>query len=696
MKHVLSTFTLGSINVYYLKDAQGQLSFSMCPSSKADQVTINDATKSHALVQAKLMSDGYDKNFSNGISMFHSQTTQGFCYQRQQVDEDDQQISIQTQLTDRLGNRYTHVIEYIKGTDRLIAHTEFENMTAQVQQLALLSSFCLSGLSPFHQQNPTGQLDLLRFRSKWSMEGRLEQRPIETYDLEPSWKPSGLAVEKFGQLGSMPVRRFFPMVGLVDRQVDVTWLVQLAVPASWQIEALRLDDDVILTGGLPDSDYGQWQPTVQPGAKLKTPNAYLTVGTGRLEKVAHQLTEPVQTVAKLPVIFNEWAASWGQPTEQNVLDTVDILKHHAIDSYVIDAGWFANADGNWQTNHGDWQVNPHAFPHGLKPVVTAIHQAGLKAGLWFEFETVGADAVQFKNTRYLAKKYGHPITAGTRRFWDMRCSWVLDYLQQAVVKTLSDNQFDYLKIDYNDNLGVGVDDDSGLGVGLQNLVAGTLTWIKKLKHDHPTVTIENCSSGGHRLTTPFIESTDLSSFSDAHETTSIPIIAANELNLLPASKNLIWVVLHAEASAEQLIYRLASGFLGRICLSGQVMALTTKQWQLVDQALAMYQQCHDLIAQGTPFRFGPSVLSYQRPQGWQVAGFSDCSELDLANHLLVVAHSFEHDQSQQISLPEVGDGWRLVSDFGSDDWQLTQTEKLNLHVGITNFTAHVWLLERSV
>jgi alpha-galactosidase len=39
--------------------------------------------------------------------------------------------------------------------------------------------------------------------------------------------------------------------------------------------------------------------------------------------------------------------------------------------------------------------------------------------------------------------------------------------------------------------------------------------------------IENCASGGHRLEPSFMGLTSMASFSDAHETRDIPVIAAN-------------------------------------------------------------------------------------------------------------------------------------------------------------------------
>ncbi|MEJ0000131.1 MAG: hypothetical protein WDO13_13760 [Verrucomicrobiota bacterium] len=49
---------------------------------------------------------------------------------------------------------------------------------------------------------------------------------------------------------------------------------------------------------------------------------------------------------------------------------------------------------------------------------------------------------------------GRVIQAGVRRFWDFRDPWVIDYLSRAVIDFLRREGFGYLKVDYNDTIGV--------------------------------------------------------------------------------------------------------------------------------------------------------------------------------------------------------------------------------------------------
>ena len=137
--------------------------------------------------------------------------------------------------------------------------------------LDLLSSLNLSGITPFTEGDAAGSLFLHRVRSMWSAEGRLQTESIEEAMLERSWTGHALRLCKFGQLGSMPVRGYFPFAALEDRRAGVTWAVQLACPSSWQMEIRRKDDCLNLMASLPDEDFGRWAKTLQPGERFETP-----------------------------------------------------------------------------------------------------------------------------------------------------------------------------------------------------------------------------------------------------------------------------------------------------------------------------------------------------------------------------------------------------------------------------------------
>ena len=69
-------------------------------------------------------------------------------------------------------------------------------------------------------------------------------------------------------------------------------------------------------------------------------------------------------------------------------------------------------------------------------------------------------------TDHMLKRNGKLIQSGERFFWDMRDPWTRTYLKKRVIDFLIDHQFEYLKIDYNESIGIGCDGSESLGQGL--------------------------------------------------------------------------------------------------------------------------------------------------------------------------------------------------------------------------------------
>lgn len=676
---VLSELACGDMVARYLIDGHQHVEWTVFPAALAESVVAPpDQVNTFSLVQAKRRQDPSDKNFSNGSTSFNSATARSLTFASQLIVPSRAGVHVTTALVDPDGNRYTQELVWQAEEHRLKTWTTFTNGTAAVQTLDGLASVCLAGLSPFHAKQKTGDLDLLRLRSKWAMEGRLEQRPIEEYGLEESWKPSGLGLESFGQNGTMPVRRFFPLVGVQDKDQDCLWLVQLAGKASWRLNAARLDDRLVVFGGLPDRDTGAWFQEVAPGVTIRTPFAYVTCGQGPLLQVSKRLHAPVQA-SDASVVYNEWATTWGEPTTASINRALPLLAAHHIGTYVIDAGWFRKGSTNFDPQIGDWQVDRDAFPEGLKPVVAAIHHRGMKAGIWFEFENVGPDSDRAKDQTVLAKRDGQVVATLKRRFLDMTLPVNRQFLQTRMIDLLKANGFDYLKVDYNDTLGPVIDGKHPGAAALEDQIDATLAVLADVHRQLPGIAVENCSSGGHRLTPAFIEDTEFSSFSDAHDTLAIPIVAANELAVIPPAKNLIWCVLHADEDLETLYYHLIATFLGRICLSGDIRDLSGAQWAAVDAGIAFYQAHAPLIFNGTPYRLGAPVLSYHDPHGVQVVGFYNGPSLAQSSQVVVMVWSMAPGAGTTVELGLPAADWEIVDQYGSR--QLLVDAK---HLKVTN------------
>lgn len=662
----------------YVKDkSSGQMGLVLLPQSTVSQVC-SKKFKVDPLVQLKFIGDAYPGGFAHGHSMRNSGTMDVLSFEELREIEREDGTTVVTVWRSPNSCRIEHHLMGHAGYSALESFTVIRNESEVPVHVEMLSSFSLTGLTPFAEDEAPEALTIHRILSSWSAEGRLISDAIEDLNLEPAWAPFGTRCLRFGQIGSMPVRGFFPAAFITDNRTGVTWGVQIAHPASWQIEIGRSDHALYLSGGLADREFGHWTKTLAPGETFQTPSAYLTVVAGEVDLTAERLTgiqaralRHVPAVEEdLPVLFNEYCTTWGSPSAANLREIADRLKNKGIRYLVIDSGWYKQEGTNWFNSMGDWKVSQNDFPEGLKPTVEHIRHCGMIPGIWFEMEVCGAESAAFHIVDHLLKRDGLPITSGGRRFWDFRDPFVVNYLKEKVIGFIKNHGFGYLKVDYNDNLGIGCDGAESLGEGLRQQMQAVQDFFRLIKQEVPEIVIENCASGGHRLEPSMVALTSMSSFSDAHECEEIPIIAANMHRVILPRQNQIWAVLRKNDSLQRLVYSLSSTMLGRMCLSGDIHELSEEQWNKVDEAIAFYKLVSPIIKEGTTRRFGSSVNSYRHPKGWQ--GIMRLSPD--GSQMMVVIHAFGGDVPGGIRLPLPAFGHYEIAKVFSD-------EKADVEVG---------------
>jgi alpha-galactosidase len=685
MRDYLSVHTLGDTLVRYPIDpVSGQIGLELVPLNLIEKTVAPrtslrgeafidvmpgddpwPARPIDSLVQLKLVGDQYPGAFAQGHTMRNSGSVSAFRFDHQKVENSGELQTILTILKRADGCVLEHRLTWRSGDSAFTIQTDFINGSDKTVALEMLSSFSLSGITPFHEADAPGRLRIHRFRSVWSAEGRHEDLSVEELHLERSWSGAGAFSERFGQLGTMPVRRWFPFLAAEDRSAGVFWGAQLSWAGSWQLEAFRQHDDLCLSGGLADREFGHWMKKIAPGARFAAPPAMVSCVHGDFATLCDRLTamqdRPVNsqpTVEQdLPVIFNEWCTTWGDPSHANLTAIADRLQNTGVRYLVIDAGWYRSEETDWNSGHGDWVPSTSMFPEGLAATAAAIRVRGLIPGLWFEMETVGSGSTAFKLGNHFLMRDGIPVTVRERRFWDLSDPEAVEYLSAKVIDLLDSCGFGYLKVDYNETAGLGCDHPDSQGEGLRRQIEGTYKFFEKIRERLPHLVIENCSSGGHRLEPSMLARTAMSSFSDAHELVEIPLIAANLHQLILPRQNQIWAVMHPTDSVRRLRYSLAATFLGRMCLSGGIERLSPDAWAVAREAIDLYQKAAPVIKYGTSRKFGSISSSWRHPEGWQaLVRISD-------SQALIVVHSFAN-APELLSIPLVPDGWKLTESFG--------------------------------
>ena len=603
--------------------------------------------------ELKFTKDEYAGFYSCGLTMLGSSTMRRFTGRQ----ENESKIILTSEDGLSLITE-TKKSPYSEGGVYEI-HTTFENKSSKVVTLEMMTSFLF----------PNIKADKVhKILSFWSAEGRVLSEDLCDLNMEHSWNNLAFRVEKFGNVGSMPVRKYFPFVALEDSTNHNFFAVQLYSPSSWQIElVVRGSEGVTLAGGIADHDFGQWTKSINPGESFTAPKALAATGDSledvcdKLVKAQHPAISPVDN--QMGITFNEYCTTWGNPTSENLKKLADKIAGKGIQYLVMDSGWYSDC-GNWWEYRGDWRVNKKRFPNGLKELTDYVRAKGMIPGIWFEFEVVAPKSGLFDDPEameHFIKKDGVPLTIGGARFWDMEDSYVQNYLKENVIDRLKNDGFGYIKIDYNDTMGIGCDGAEAAGENLRKKVLATQDFFKTLKKEIPELVIENCSSGGHRLEPSFMELASQASFSDAHEIPSLPIIAANLHRVIRPEQSQIWAVMRAKDSDSRIYYSLCATFLGRMGLSGDVYDLTDHQWSLIDSAIDFYKKAAPIIKDGKTIFNKNETHSYNKPQGSQLV------IRELGNKKLLVFHRFENSCPLELFIKKYDidlSGYKVEAEYG--------------------------------
>jgi len=626
--------------------------------------------KPDPLVHTKLVGDTYSAGYLHGTSLKFAPALTELHFDAPQLSRSGDRSTVVTRLTHANGWHLEHQLYWFDDEDAIHVRSSFINGTDAVVKLEDLTSFSLGGVTPFDAVDAPDQVFLHRFRTSWAQEARHECRSLEDLHLETAWGGDCFVNERFGSNGSMPTKNFFPFVALEDRKAGVFWGAQLAWAGSWQMEVTRRDDWVSISGGQADREQGHWVKSLQPGERLDTPEAVLATVQGDLDDLCHALTRAQDRALRhvpkveesLPIAFNDWCAAWGNTSHDFIAKVLARLKGLPFTYVTVDAGWFNATSGDLNAVHGDWVVAPHRYPQGIKAMADMVRQAGFIPGLWFEVENCGFNSAMFQQVAHLLKRDGVPLTSSGRRFLDLNDPWVVDYLQKRVIDLLDDAGFGYLKIDYNESLGIGVDHPDSLGEGLRQNVHGWYNFLARLKAQIPHLVVENCSSGGHRLEPSLMARCEMASFSDAHETTNIPILAAQLQRLILPRQSQIWAVLHAQDSIDRLVYSLSATFYGRMCISGNVFELSDAQMDWMHRSMAFYQKAAPTLKYGRSVVRDSGISNRRHSTGWQYVS----RVRDDGAQALVTAHVFNITSPQTLTVDLPAGTWTIADSYHTD------------------------------
>jgi alpha-galactosidase len=353
--NIISHYFFGDMCIIFYKN-KSTVSLMIVPKMKFDTIRQSKLEQGDSLLQLYLTGDEFTYGYSQGISMRNSPALSKFSLVRQECNAYKNGYRIVSIFERDDHQKATHFLTW-SGGKYLSSQVDYFNGSSRDIELQMISSFSLTGITPFVDGEAPGSLQLHRMRSYWSEEGRLLSEDFEELGLAASWASHNVKSERYGQAGTMPVRKYFPFGAIEDKTEHVIWAAQIAWAGSWQMEIYRRGNAVSMSGGLADMETGHFKKILRPGESIQTPEAYLTVAEGGVDLVCARLLEAQkdnldvpEIEQELPVMYNEYCDTWGDPTQEKVEKQLTAAKSLGLKYFVIDAGWYAS--DRWDSSIG--------------------------------------------------------------------------------------------------------------------------------------------------------------------------------------------------------------------------------------------------------------------------------------------------------------------------------------------------------
>jgi alpha-galactosidase len=322
-----------------------------------------------------------------------------------------------------------------------------------------------------------------------------------------------------------------------------------------------------------------WHIVLLPGDSFTTVPVTMAVSDQGLDGAVCGLTAARRAFRRhhrdhevLPVVFNDYMNTLhGDPSTAKLLPLIDAAARAGAEYFVIDAGWYADAEEDWWTTVGVWRPSRTRFPNGIAEVLDRIRDHGMVPGLWLEPEVVGVHSLVANELPDAAffQRDGRRIAEHGRYQLDLRHPAVVKHLDEVVDFAVNDLGAGYLKLDYNIFIAPGTDaGGTSAGAGLLEANRALLDWLDAVLDSHPGLVLENCSSGGMRADYAMLSRLQLQSTSDQQDFLRYPAIAAAAPAAMTPEQAANWAYPQPEFTDDEIAFTLCTGLLGRLYLSG--------------------------------------------------------------------------------------------------------------------------------
>lgn len=588
-----------------------------CGSFAMSEVKLNSPQAS-GFVEVQLA--GAHKDSHMGIKMGISSEGSLLKYVSHQLTEHRLEI---VQRSERVETK--SVFLSYPDTKTIRTFTEVKNISKSELLLEEVSAF--KGMSLGHIKDSK---DIFLYKFYQGHHTECQPRKLSLFDLGLI-RYSGCGSKRVSSynVGSWSTKEELPQ-GIIEHNNNFT-MFEIESNHSWYYE---ISDDntssyLYLSGA--NSSIGNWIKKLEPNEVYQTISVAVSFSDslngvlGEITKYRRHIKGNCEVDKHMPTIFNEYMhLSWDSPEEEKTKLYVPVIADLGIEYYVIDCGWHNEEPGSEIYPYvGQWKESKTRFPNGIKATTDYIRSLGMKAGLWIEPEIIGnkcQEMLDYYDEDCFIRRGGKKVCTMGRYFLDFRSQKVVDYMTESIRRMVEDYGADYIKLDYNEDMGVGTEVDSdSYGEGLEQCAEAYLRWIDNIRQRFPQVLFETCASGGHRMDYETLSHFSIVSTSDQTNYKFYPYIAGNVLSAVLPEQAAVWsypVDSYGEPNAafspdsqwvservseEQVIMNMINSFLGRMHLASHLELLDDEKRALVNEGIDCFNKLSQVKEKALPF-----------------------------------------------------------------------------------------------
>lgn len=194
----------------------------------------------------------------------------------------------------------------------------------------------------------------------------------------------------------------------------------------------------------------------------KTQNGFDAINNEVNEFIVNHMNLRINSLKNKPTfVYNTWYPFRTFVNDTLIRDVAKAASECGIQEFIIDDGWQVNVGSpsstrGWGSNYGDWIVDKHKFPKGLKSTFDYISSLGMKPGLWISVGSATGDSKVFNEhpewfVENILHKPGDLHLAGENSNFYSSCfgtDW-FEYIKKTIVSLANDYGLTYAKLDFS-------------------------------------------------------------------------------------------------------------------------------------------------------------------------------------------------------------------------------------------------------